>query len=426
MRHLQVSLIVLLVACGGSQGPVDVHGLVLGGDGQPQEGALVSVAGRPAIQTAADGTFTEAQVQVPYEVIVGLTQTGVARSFAASWQGLTRANPVLALASGWPQPARNGIACGSAAGAAILPSGSRPYVFLEAPGASAALNFVQPDGTWCASARWFGPTQIQAVAHALQVDTSSSPGDTVAVGFPRYGRSAAVTLLDNQTAGNADIALAPLAAGALRVGTSLRSGQTAIFSASVFFGPTGGQAEGIPLAWVGSGPPWPDVAIPAIDGAQISAWIVGTEPAGVSTVQRSFRSGGTIVWNPSLPSQPLPASPPEGATISAGTRFSWTPASLSGVHALEITADQTAGTPLTIIQVIAAGTSAALPDPAAVGVALPAAAQAHWLVRGIGPLATIDELASPERLGMALHSGAGQAEMQMSASAPRGLTFAAK
>jgi hypothetical protein len=430
MLRFAVWLLLFVAACGKADKPVDVHGVVLGGDGQPQEGALVSIAGRPAVKTAVDGTFAATRVPTPYQVIVGLRQDQLGRAAAVAWQGLRRTDPVLAFTTGCPQPWRSGTACGSVSGAVTTFSGWTPYVLLQSPGGSATL--VQPDTkTYCASASWCGAPKTQAVAHVLQIDMQGSFPNAVARAFPTYGRSANVTLTDQQVSTNADVNLAPVSASALRVSTSLSPGQTAMLSASLFFGATGIQAEGIPLAWITSDSPWPDIAVPTISEMQVSARVLSRRDSGISIAQRSFARGGD--WHANLPEPPIPVSPAEGATIPAESRFVWTSAGAFGVHVLEIKSYASPNNPLTLIRVITTGHETMVPDIAAVGVSLPAGGAGEWVVRDMGPVATIDDFTTRERLGMAFvnsssnaSADAAGAEMFMSESRPRYITVAAR
>src|SRR5471032_1945054 len=415
------SIVLLAVACGGAAPlvPTDVHGVVLGVDSRPLAGALVSIAGQPAVTAAADGSFSFAKVLPPYDVLVGFSQG--AHSFGTAWIGLRGASPVLTVAV--PQGTFEGIACGTVSGAqsGVETLNHASHILLQAPGLLPRVNFVEPPtNQYCAEAEWIGDPPAQVVANVLEIDYAVSDQSVqLATGFGNYGKSAPFALADAQVVQGVSVALSPITAGKLHVDTATPPDATAFqLSAGVFFG-TGTPNLAIPLAQLSSGIKSADIAVPLLPDATVFAQLFAITPAGIALTMKTFQGSGS--WSASVPVNASITSPLANATVVAGTKFSWTAAGTGGVNQLALT--NTTSNQLVSLRVVTADALATLPDFTIVGVQLPASQPGTWQVSGLGPVSSIDDFTSEAQLGLANQTSYGLSQLSFSQSTARPLSF---
>jgi hypothetical protein len=390
MARVLAGLGMLCVACSGAPGPVDVDGLVLDARGFPQPNALVSVAGRPAVRTSADGTFSFARVQPPYDVLASADAIGPVR--AAAWLGLSRADPLLVLGDSARQE-RQAVACGTISGMGS-PAERTLAVMTHAAGFADFITGATADGQFCTGVGWFGATAVQTRVQVLEIeyDASVSEGSLVK-SITGYG-TAPLSVSDQDQLQGVQVALSPVPTNPLRLSISASSGSTLeSASALLSFDPSLPSTRGVALADRFT-PGAFQVPFPSIPGALVRVDVLSNDPAGGGRVVRTFDAAGS--WSGEPPAGPRLLQPSDGAALAAGLRFAWAASDGLGVHQLSL--QQTSGETLLHVDVTTSANEVVLPDFAAVGVALPAEAF-FWSVQGFGS-GSVDELTTPAQSGV--------------------------
>jgi hypothetical protein len=414
------------VPCGlGRPCGVTVSGLVLDSRRAPVAGAKVSIAGRTAVVTGADGRFTATDVVVPYGALAALPDGSV----AAAWLGLRRADPILALPL-WRSGAGTFASLGTWFGGAcaIAPD-------LVDPGTGGAELLLQADPPFrangpitasagpaetCALSAWNGDAATTGSLFVLAKDLRSEPPFGFATGFPAYGRLDGVAVNDGAYTRGLEVAVAPVDAATVAVTASGPDGVTS-FEASVFFGDSWG-GYGFHVADTYDAQPWPPVAIPDVADAhaQFTAW-----GPGASVV----RVVGTTDASADLPlaRRPTLLAPADGtSSVGPWTVFSWTPFADGDFYRLEGYFAVPTGTFTTkdvFVYVHTEATSAQLPDFSRVGLAIPGGLSLLWSVSSAGTAGGLDGITSGDHLGQALFDGIGEWDYAMGWSEPRNCTM---
>jgi PKD repeat protein len=366
---------------------ITVEGRVIGLNGRPTAGATVLASGRPTATTDAEGRFTIAAVEPPYDVVV----TDPGEDAAVVYLGLTLERPTLtrpgtapganhsaAIAgtvsggSGYPQPAdhRTAVAFGSLETRASALAG----------GATGA--FALPSVTW------FGPTTTAGALHALQwrVGAGGLPAAFVGHGQRPLALQAGSAPYTGQ-----DMALLPISSSSLSGTVSVPAGVTLWQRAAFVVFPEGGL--------LGTAGETTSVAsftyvTPVVEGATmtVAASGVGASLAETSFVVRAGLLPGAT--NVALPLPPVPhlVAPGPGATgVAHATTFTWT--SPAGGVAVVTFSPQAAGPTLTVVTT---ADSAGIPNLAGLGLALPSSAPYAWSVTALPEFATVDAAAADE------------------------------
>lgn len=435
-RQTSIPILILtgLCACsgtasvGGGQGTpsVLVSGTVVGSSGQPVEGANVMIVGHPVVTTDVDGKFSVQNVEPPYDILVGASQSTFQRAFAAAWLGLSRSDPVLALANGWPQSgAHYASVCGATSGNVTFPT-TAPWVLVDpgAPfGSAPSPTHVDPGShTYCSGAGWTGTPQTSGSVHVLAVDSIPGAGsDFTASDFPAAGSLGGLTLADGTQLAGQEVALAPAQAVSVAVDVSGPGAPGANLFVAAYYG-DGWLGAGVPLASQQSGTPWPRVAVPVLSDVSVRLTVWSSGAGGASWRERSIAPTATTEAL-ALPAIPASLEPAPGSVASAGSTFQWTPAEADAVFAIDVTADLSASSPFTEFVVYGASPNLRLPDFSTVGVGIPRNTTGAWEARSIGPLSSIDTLVTSDHLGLALHNGLREGEWFAAVSASSNLVF---
>jgi hypothetical protein len=371
-----------LVGCGAASNPgtaggppVEVHGRVVGATGAALLGMTVRIGERTAV-TDADGHFSISGVATPYDVDIASPGAGL---FTARYEGLTRPDPTLTFlllfSTGDPNTAT---IAGTVSGGESLDTAG---VFTVALFTTTDVRFdlesigIHPtNNPFTFPVSWFGPEAISGTLHVLQY-AAPFPGDPPTA-YTGYGTHSALPVARDGALTGADVALS--APGNATIdGTIVAPDGYRLQEKTLGLEISGLTA--FPIAHVDTGDTGfaftvPD-GIPATAAVTVNADGNG---AGSTSLRLSGLLPGSTGISIPLPAPAQPTAPEDGAVVSAGTSFSWTPLD-HAVHILLLTGGP--GDPS--FHIVTGGSSVKLP-------ALPGGSTYQWSVAAFGPAEGID------------------------------------
>lgn len=366
-------------ACVGGGGST-VVGQVIDSRGQPVAGRSV-VQGSRSTTTTASGCFTFTGVTMPYDAAI-IQTTGT--PYAIVFTGLTRTDPTLTDIYLSRQPARTTTVTGNLTVPPGAPASVSTGVVFSSPEASVGRTFTS--NPWSLSVSWNGPTSTTGNVHALQWTNDANGSLT---GFFAYGVRNGVTLQSGTAFTGADVTLTtPVTTQAVVGAISVPSGYTLSERAVyVTFPDRAAFLVGDDtLTSVGFAFPFPS-------GIGASALVYAAASDGTSTTeaQSAALPAGTSNATVTLPSPALPTAPASGATgVGTSTDLVWSPVA-GAVYEVVLTGSGT--DPVYVL--LTSSTTARIPDLSAQGLGLPSARSYSWTVNALGPLTSVDALASP-------------------------------
>lgn len=392
------------VSIAASVGGLTVQGRAVDPLGFPLADVHVSVAGLPSTTTAADGTFTVPGVVAPYDLV--LFTLGKGRTVTV-YAGLTRPDPTVAIyqdgLTGAGAAARSATVTGTVTAGDANPGGDYQGVLV----ASAQLPAIDmpfawgggvsaPPSSWTWAPSWFGAATLGSSVLAIQwhVDPSMAAPTAYWMG------TADVTLTDGETASVPPIALSSTPAITTQ-GTIDLPAHYALDQISAQLAPAAG-GPAFPLFWdTNGGATTFTYVLPAMGQGELRlcARASSTDPAHDDDVALGcVDAAGLATVDLPVPAAPRPYAPAKGANaVGMDTTFSWQPLA-GGVHALEVRPEDDA--PAYLVFTAAART--ALPTVGPAELLLPSGAAYTWRVRGFAPVASVDALAAPGAVPLAL------------------------
>jgi hypothetical protein len=399
LRALLVPLLLLQVGgCndgGESLGlsKITVNGRVADLNGLPLPGVSVTIIGRPAVESDANGEFTVSDVAIPYDVVLtGEVLSPTPHAVLTVYEGLSRSDPILTAlgyqANGTPpHGAELGGMVEGALFAPLQPDGYQTLVDFESP--QVPYSGTQPirsgaSGAFSFQASWRGPAVTVGTIHALQMQMGE---DGQPVNFSGYGARSGVALSDGASVSGQDVTLAAIQVTSVDGTLSVPPGATVTgIAVSLDFG--NGCYEGMYLANIPH-PIAPGFAAvtPVIPGAAICAAAAADFGDAGYTVAGRRGLPGTSGLDLVFPPPPAHRTPADGATgVTTTTVFSWSEFA-GGVYALYVTVGATS------FVVLTSRTSVTIPDLRDMGRGVPGASQGRWCISGVAPMASTDELA---------------------------------
>jgi hypothetical protein len=363
---------------------VTVSGTVTDEFGNLAPGETVILANTTASfsQTAvssATGTFSIPSVPTPYNATI-IDSGG---KIIVQYLGLTRADPTFMVLIAPAPPLTSTLAGQLTGGTFPQMSGFDTTIVFGSPQTNLESSSLAVSGTgYSGDIAWSGPNTTTGTVYALQ---SYSPPSSLPTTFS-YGALSNVTLQNMESLSGQNIALAAVTTGTLSGTITLPTGFT-VTSAGVVVTP--GPGAVIEPVNDGSGSTSFSYTTPVISGATYSL-LVETEGAGsaVSFFKKtglSATASGITAAVEAPPTLTLPVDAATGVTLT--TPFTWS--TFNGVY---LWAAQGSGQSY---YVFTTETTTTIPDLSSAGIQLPASASFEWLVAGIGPQTTIDEVAIP-------------------------------
>jgi hypothetical protein len=415
--------------------PINITGKLVSGSGQPittnslngQTLALRVLGSSADIPVDANGGFTVNDVPATYSLVVFLTNM-YSRS-ATVYQGLTRANPILTLASvstsGGIPSSYAGLA-GKVTGGLGFKAGSKAGTLMavtvpKAVSYGSSFQFLADPttGAYSTNVSWYGADPVTATLHALQFTTDINGKITAYGGYGKQNvnlvkQNVPVPVPDPNPNPNPnpgppapirqDLALDTLSTGSLTGAISWPNGlsnpqygvATVLYpdESNLFF----------PLLNPGITPSSSIAAssvnqlVPLIAGAKFLQYV------GINAQNNNGPSASSTIWKLMTPGTPTdfvipapislnqPAADTSGVT--SGSNFSWS-AYTGGIHILNISPDFSvsppANTKLTSLQIITTSSSIKIPDLSAYdNFVLSAASKYTWNVQGVAPYSSVD------------------------------------
>ncbi|MEJ2289856.1 MAG: carboxypeptidase-like regulatory domain-containing protein [Deinococcales bacterium] len=384
MAAALLASIVVLAGCGGPT-IVTVEGTVVDQLQDPVPNATVLVDGHTT-STAADGTFSVANIQPPYDVAVSAPGALIVQDF----QGLTGASPTLV------DPGAQSLHHASIAGALgtdpfqsneagiALPTGASP-----AYGAAMVSNGAGP-AFGPATVTFGGASNRSTTLYGLRALVDSSGIPTSFTGFGTLQ----VDLHDGDTLTGLTIPMAAVGNGTVSGHLDAPSGYSLTSQVFVLLvgGTSTGGIVGVPLAHATPTGTFSGQPVPV--ASEIRYGVAGRATDATGNVAMGWgglasQPGASVAFE--LPSAATPTAPPDHATnVTSSTTFRWT-ALPNGIYIVRLTPTQSGTGPA--IDIMTRNTSLTLPDLSAIGAAIPAGTAYTLTVLGAGPLASVDEAA---------------------------------
>ena len=378
-RALSVALLVLTACAAPAPGP-QVSGRVVDSALRPRAGVEVRIGSRRAT-TAADGSFRIDGVAPPYDAAVLDFATAVV------FRGLTRRDPTLTVPAlglaTTDAPARQASISGALSGGPDLSANLNP-------GATGVL-FVSAEATG-----WGGANAGDVVYEVNPIRWSGGPGQTTGKlralqgaftldgPFQSFAYTECdVTVRDGEALQTVDLALAPVAAGAIAATVGSASGGPVAVDVSASFADGGTMSVNRLNGAIGE----VSLPVPRLPGA---TYAVEASEGGVGWATVGGLAPDVSGVALELPPPPALTAPVDGAVDFDGAtplRWSGTP---GGVYYV------TVSTPCSSVGVITATPELILRDLAWMGIELPGSAPGWWSVRRYAPLANADAAASPD------------------------------
>ena len=346
----------------------------------PMSNLPVVITGRPATTTDANGSFTVADVTVPYDVTV------VASKLSITYRGLSRSDPTLenSFSSGVAPNTATVSGTISGGGGFPPPANRTLSVSISSAEASASAMLNLATGAFSVTPTWAGAATITTILRALQWDKNAAGMPTTYVG---YGEKTGVAITSGGTFAGQNIAMTALSSqnisGTVTVPAALILG-TKILSLAF---PTNGSMSlgtesGTATAFT--------YVVPSITGTTLSVTAEASSGGATSLAGKAGIAPGTnaialIIPDPTALSLPVNAA----AGVTTTTPFSWTPRP-SAVYVMVIGGAVNQPS----YMVITGGNSGTIPDLTALGLGLPKSTLYSWYVTTYGPFTNIDAAAA--------------------------------
>ena len=369
-------------------------GQVVDSHGQPVPNRSVVQAGR-STTTTGNGCFTFTGVTMPYDIAI-IQSNG--NPYAIVFSGLTRTDPTLTDIYLSRQFTSTTTVTGNLTVPPGVPASVTTGVVFSSPEVSVGNDFTS--NPWSLSVSWNGPTSTTGNVHALQWTNDVNGSVT---GYFAYGVRNGVTLQNGTAFTGADVTLTTPVSTQAVVGTiGVPSGYTLSERAVyvTFTDCTAFLVGDDALTSAGFAFPFPS-------GIGASALVYAAASDGTSTTEAQSAAipPGTLNATLSLPSPALPTAPANGATgVDTTTDLVWSPVS-GAVYEVVLTGQGT--DPVYVL--LTSATTVRIPNLSAQGVGLPSGRSYNWSVNALGPLSSVDALASPTiALGFDTSSGTSQ------------------
>lgn len=368
---------------------LDVNGTVLDGFGGPVEGATVHLAGRPAVTTGEDGSFTFAAVSAPYDLTVADTGVGIAHTYVGLTVSEPRLQSIGALISGSTLESET-IVSGTLAHAAFVPVPANHRVEVCVEGvdrfALGCDTVIEGESDYeIENAGWRGSPTASVRVRAVLVETD-------AAGNPASIKAQAVSGVETLTDGAPAVVDLTLANTASQASVTLTAVPPSGFSLASY-GLVSHYTERASFG-IGGFDPSPATTFPVIApffaGASHTAFATAFSNAPDSASQSiawSIDHGSGDAVTLSLPSPPTLVAPADTATgVTTETEFTLVNPS-GGLTTLLFQPDASGP----VYAVTTAETTAHLPALGSIGLALPAGADYTWAAVATHHLTDVDE-----------------------------------
>lgn len=364
---------------------IDVQGVVLGLDGRPAPGVDVTVTGAGTETTGADGRFTIADVDTPYDIHV----LHPAEPLVVTYVGLTRDDPVLLLSGAQTATAHVASFYGNVSAGTGFPQPANHVtrVTFASPATRLTVNADGATGDYqIVGLPWFG-ADTEGAMHALQwqTDAGGQPISYVGHGYrPLSLRAAIVGYLAQ------DMALLPVGEANVSGSVAVPLGATLLSRTASVVYPEGGWVT--PASEVLPGSPF-SYLMPTVPDASVTIMAAAQAAGGeLCVAMRTGLTPGTSGVDVVVPAPPQLDGPADSvANVGYDTEFTWTAAAPS---ATLVTFNGPAGT--LAHAVVTDDPTVTIPDLRELGLDLVAGGRYHWQVFGLPEFATVDEAASGE------------------------------
>jgi hypothetical protein len=383
----------LLLGCGGITGPgstITVTGTVFDLNLEPQAGASVMVNAMAPVTTDASGQFSVSGVKTPYQIVVALVSAGA----AAVYMDLTRADPSLLVPVGHLRGAgvHYATVSGTVSGGAGYPepANHKSTVLFESPEAAWTWFLDASTGAYQMSPQWNGPATTTGTIHALQ--WQFDPTTNVPTAYTGYGTRPNVVLADGGALTGQDIALGSVTTGSLNGTITVPGGYTLVSKTVSAVFPTSSMAE-----WTLFTDNTSDAAVayvtPRLAGTSLTLEadaLAGDAQASATKTGLSADASGIAV---SVPAAPVLGGLPDGATgVSAGARLSWSRMN-GAIYLVQVapSSGTSGGQPASYL-IFTADTTVGIPDLGSLGLGLARGTSYDWVVTGIAPVASLDDV----------------------------------
>lgn len=356
---------------------IDVHGRVVGPTGVALAGMTVGI-GEKSTVTADDGRFDLPGVVPPYDLQVVLAGTALN---VVRYEGLTRTDPTIGFltlfSTGEPNTATIG---GTVSGAEpIGTAGVFTTAFFTSDDVRfdlTSIGITSRNNPFTLPISWFGPEAISGTVHVLQFATEF-PG-VPPTAYTGYGTHPAVSIARDGAVVGADVTLSGPGNAAID-GTIVPPDGFRVLAKTLGLEIAG---TSLPLGHLET--PGTDFAftVPANIPATASVTVNAQSDVGGSSSRRlSGIPPGSTGITLTLPAPSRLLSPEDGATVGAGTDFTWIPPE-HAVHLLALSG----GPDDPLLFIVSGASTVRLPQ-------LPAGSTYHWFVAALGPHDGIDAFA---------------------------------
>ena len=372
---------------GGAGSVVNVTGKVIGVNGQPAAGVPVYVAGKPSVNSDANGAFTIASVTVPYDITV--VNGGTKQAYI--YRGISRSDPTLVFIAFTAGTANAATISGNIYPTSAYPQPATRRTSLAFISPEVAVN-AAPNGTvspatYTKALAWYGPSSTVGTLHALQWDIDASSLPTT---YQRYGSRSGVTVTNGGTFANMNDTMSATPGTVTLSGTVTAAAGYTIASKAILaqFGGT----TAFPLASESNAASAFSYKTPDISGLTVvlQATAVKTGFGDAVAFKAGVAPNGTGV-SLTVPAAPELSLPVDAATgVKAGAPFSWSPFA-GGMQILYFNGP--AGQPDIYVMTMAASDS--LPNLTSAGLPIPASTTYQWSVVAFGPFASMDAATGP-------------------------------
>jgi hypothetical protein len=374
--------------------PITVNGTVVSEFGQPVPGITVVIPGHAPVVTDASGRFVVQTVFLPYDALVIAAETNT----ATLYRGLKRTDPTLLRLLHWPHPLgslpRGADASGTVSGGAGYPEPALHETLVDhrallGDGSRTTANpttgaYVTAPGVGWADA-YSSPVVVRAVQYAL--GTGGLPATFTGFGEHRF------SLNDGAVSAMQDVAMAAVPTGTLAGTVSVPASMTLQSTAAgVAFAP-------LDVLWWTEFTPASAFAVnvPQVPGATFAAQARGNTPTGATTVTHQNLALPAAGLQIDLFPPPATLLPADGADVTPGTLFSFTPVP-NAVYRVAFLYPDSSGLDSLAVYVVTAHDVVPFPDLSAYGLPFPPSEPYLWFVTAYGPLASVDAAAGPDAL----------------------------
>ena len=377
---------------GGSR-TITVAGTVLNYEGVPADDDTVGITSGTfsgSARTDVNGHFSISGVPVPYDLFVSapVGATGTSTRYI----GLTRTDPTVSDLLSGTGVARTANLSGQLTGGSYPePSGAATRLVFASPENLYLTTYVlsnvdySADGSFASAMQWEGPATTTGALYALQFASAFQENANLPVQYLGYGSLGGVSLDDKGTLSGQTVSLAPVAADTMSV-TLMPTDGYSLYEETVQL--SVGPNVPLTILLMGGTSNTLSFAAPIIANTSLAVSANAMNDAGayVEATQGGLAPDASVVLT--FPAPPEPLTPADGATgVGAFTSFSWSPYP-NGVYLLLVIPEKYGAG----FFIFTAETSATVQDL----YSLPANTGFYWFVVGAAPLASVDDLATPD------------------------------